>query len=45
VLVLGGCADNGTAPAPPGQADTHGYDAIIAGSPVADTSAIAPGSK
>ncbi|HEY0574962.1 MAG TPA: glutamate ABC transporter substrate-binding protein [Pseudonocardia sp.] len=44
VIVLAGCADSGTAPAQPGSADTSGYDAIIAGSPVADPSAITPGS-
>jgi glutamate transport system substrate-binding protein len=44
VIALGGCADNGTTPALPGQVDISGYDAIIAGSPVADASAIAPGS-
>jgi glutamate transport system substrate-binding protein len=44
VIVLAGCADSGTAPALPGSADTSGYDAIIAGSPVADPSAITPGS-
>ena len=45
-LVLAGCADSGTAPPPPvpGQADTGGYDQIIAGSPVADASATQPGS-
>ena len=44
-LVLAGCADSGAPPPPvPGQADTGGYDAIIAGSPVADASAIAAGS-
>jgi glutamate transport system substrate-binding protein len=45
-LVLAGCADSGTAPPPPapGQADTSGYDQIIAGSPVGDASAIQPGS-
>jgi glutamate transport system substrate-binding protein len=44
LITLGGCADNGTGPALPGQADTSSYDAIIAGSPVADAAAIAPGS-
>jgi glutamate transport system substrate-binding protein len=44
VIAFGGCADNGTAPALPGGIDTSGYDAIIAGSPVAEASAIAPGS-
>lgn len=44
VLALGACADSGTAPALPGQADTSGYDAIIAGSPVAEASAITVGS-
>jgi glutamate transport system substrate-binding protein len=44
VIALGGCADNGTMPALPEQVDIRGYDAIIAGSPVADASAIAPGS-
>ena len=45
-LVLTGCADSGTAPPPPvpGQADTSGYDQIIAGSPVADAAAIPAGS-
>lgn len=46
-LVLTGCADTpGTAPPPPvpGQADTSGYDQIIAGSPVADAAAIPAGS-
>ena len=43
-LVLAGCADNGTAPALPGQSDTSAYDAVIAGAPVADASAITPGS-
>lgn len=40
-IALGGCSGSGIAP---GQADTSSYDAIIAGSPVADASAIAPGS-
>ena len=46
VVALAGCADSGTAPPPPipGQADTGGYDAVIAGSPVADPSAIPAGS-
>jgi glutamate transport system substrate-binding protein len=46
VVALAGCADQGTAPPPPvpGQADTSGYDAIIAGSPVADAAAIPAGS-
>jgi glutamate transport system substrate-binding protein len=47
VVALAGCADSGTAPPPPpvpGQADTSGYDAIVAGSPVADPSAIPAGS-
>jgi glutamate transport system substrate-binding protein len=44
VIALGGCADNGTMPALPEQVDIRGYDAIIAGSPVTDASAIAPGS-
>ncbi|HTF46399.1 MAG TPA: glutamate ABC transporter substrate-binding protein [Pseudonocardia sp.] len=44
VIALAGCADSGTAPALPGSADTSAYDAIIAGSPVADPSAITPGS-
>jgi glutamate transport system substrate-binding protein len=45
-LVLAGCADSGSAPPPPvpGQADTSGYDQIIAGSPVADAAAIPAGS-
>jgi glutamate transport system substrate-binding protein len=45
-LALAGCADSGTAPPPPvpGQADTSGYDQIIAGSPVADAAAIPAGS-
>ena len=45
-LLLAGCADQGSAPPPPvpGQADTSGYDQIIAGSPVADTGAIPAGS-
>jgi len=43
VIVLAGCADSGTAPALPGQADTSGYDAIIAGSAVAGGSTITPG--
>ncbi|MGH3766182.1 MAG: transporter substrate-binding domain-containing protein [Pseudonocardiaceae bacterium] len=44
VIAVGGCADNGTAPALPGQLDTSAYDAVIGGSPVADASAITPGS-
>jgi glutamate transport system substrate-binding protein len=46
VVALAGCADNGAAPPPPapGQANTSGYDSIIAGSPVADASAIPAGS-
>jgi glutamate transport system substrate-binding protein len=43
LLALAGCADSGTAPALPGPADTGNYDAVIAGSPVADPSAITPG--
>lgn len=43
-LTLTACADDGTSPTLPGAADTSGYDAVIAGSPVADASAIAPGS-
>ncbi|MDT7707302.1 MAG: glutamate transport system substrate-binding protein [Pseudonocardiales bacterium] len=43
-LALAACADDGSAPALPGQADTSTYDAVIAGSPVADPSAIAAGS-
>jgi glutamate transport system substrate-binding protein len=46
VVALAGCADSGT-PAPPvpgQQQNTGGYDAIIAGSPVADASAIPAGS-
>ena len=45
-LVVAGCADSGSAPPPPvpGQADTSGYDQIIAGSPVADAAAIPAGS-
>ncbi len=45
-MVLAGCADSGSAPPPalPGQADTSGYDQVIAGSPVADPGSIAPGS-
>jgi len=45
-LVLTGCADQGSAPPPPvpGQADTSGYDQVIAGSPVADAAAIPAGS-
>lgn len=46
-LALTGCADSpGTAPPPPppGQADTSGYDQIIAASPVADAAAIPAGS-
>jgi hypothetical protein len=45
-LVLAGCADSGSAPPPaaPGQADTSGYDQIIAGSPVADPASIPAGS-
>jgi glutamate transport system substrate-binding protein len=47
VVTLAGCADPaGTAPPPPlpGQADTGGYDAIIAASPVADPASIPAGS-
>lgn len=46
LVALAGCADQGSAPPPalPGQADTGGYDAIIAGSPVADPAAIPAGS-
>jgi glutamate transport system substrate-binding protein len=44
VVALGACADSGTAPALPGTADMNRYDAIIAASPVADPSAITPGS-
>ena len=45
-MALAGCADSGSAPPPPlpGQADTSGYDQIIAGSPVADPASIPPGS-
>lgn len=43
-LTITACADNGTSPALPGAADTSAYDAVIAGSPVADASAITPGS-
>jgi glutamate transport system substrate-binding protein len=44
-LALAGCADSGTAPPPlPSQADSSGYDQIIAGSPVADAAAIPAGS-
>ena len=45
-MALAGCADSGNAPPPPlpGQADTSGYDQIIAGSPVADAAAIPAGS-
>ena len=44
-LVLAGCADSGAPPPPvPGQADTSGYDQIIAGSPVADPASIPAGS-
>ena len=44
VVALAGCADSGTAPPPalPGQAATGDYDAIIAGSPVADAAASSP---
>ena len=44
-LALAGCADSGAPPPPvPGQADTSGYDQIIAGSPVADPASIPAGS-
>jgi glutamate transport system substrate-binding protein len=43
-LALAGCADSGTAPQLPSQADSSGYDQIIAGSPVADAAAIPAGS-
>lgn len=43
-LTLTACADDGASPALPGAADTSAYDAAVAGSPVADASAIAPGS-
>ena len=45
-MALAGCADSGNAPPPPlpGQADTSGYDQIIAGSPVADAASIPAGS-
>jgi glutamate transport system substrate-binding protein len=45
-MALAGCADSGSAPPPalPGQADTSGYDQVIAGSPVADPASITPGS-
>lgn len=43
-LVLSACADDGSVPPAPGSADTGAYDAVIAGAPVADASAIAPGS-
>ena len=45
-MALAGCADSGNAPPPPlpGQADTSGYDQIIAGSPVADPASIPAGS-
>ncbi len=44
VLALSACADDGSSPSLPGQADTSAYDAIIAGSPVADPAAITAGS-
>jgi glutamate transport system substrate-binding protein len=44
VAAISACADDGTAPALPGQADTGGYDAIINAAPVADAAAITPGS-
>jgi glutamate transport system substrate-binding protein len=46
VVALAGCADSGSAPPPPvpGQADTSGYDQIVAGSPVADAAAVPAGS-
>ena len=46
IVALAGCADSGSAPPPPvpGQADTSGYDQIVAGSPVADPAAVPAGS-
>ena len=35
------CADNGTAPSLPGNADTSGYDGVISGAPTADAATIA----
>lgn len=45
-MALAGCADSGSAPPPPvpGQADTSGYDQVIANSPVADPASIPAGS-
>lgn len=44
LLALTSCADDGTAPPLPGNADTSAYDAVVAGSPVADPASIPPGS-
>jgi glutamate transport system substrate-binding protein len=44
VCALAACADDGSVPPAPGSTDTSGYDAIIAGGPVAAASDIAPGS-